>query len=311
MPPVGKRARKGPRKSAPKKLRAKKKATPAPASYGHTMVQRVGMAGGAGLVAVLLIGAALLWSGGVIGRIGEDVTRSAGQSTARAMIAAGFDIRRITVVGRDKTSHYAIENALGPVTGMSLMHFSPDEARARIEQIGWVRSAAVSRLWPNQINISIRERTPAALWQVAGSLRLVDHGGAIIREIGAYEYTDLPMIVGVGAPEAAAGILAVLDEVGLFDGRITALVRVSDRRWNLRLGNEMDVKLPETGYGQAVRDLAVLHEAVGVLERNFEYIDLRDPERAFFHCHGAAQSDNPPLNVLSGEFYCDSPALAP
>ncbi len=268
------------------------------------LLRRAGMAGGAGLVTALLVAIVVLWASGVIGRVAEDASRGAGQQVARIMISAGFDVRRVTIVGRDKTSRYAITNALGPVDGTSLMHFDPHEARARIEQIGWVRSAAVSRLWPNQINVSIRERVPAALWQVSGSLRLVDHAGAVIREIGAYEYTDLPLIVGAGAPEAAASILASLAEVKVFDGRVAALVRVSDRRWNLRLGNEMDIKLPETGYAQAVEDLAVLHEAVGVLDRNFEYIDLRDPERAFFRCHGAAQSSQPRLSVLSRDYTC-------
>lgn len=299
MPPVKKK------KAATKKTKRKTTAKSSQVAFTDNLLQRIGMAGGAGIAVVAVLTFVVLWASGVIGRVAEDTTRSAGKVMAQSMVSAGFDIRKITIVGRDKTSQYAIKNALGPVDGTSLMHFNPNTARARIEQIGWIRSAAVSRLWPNQINISIREREPAALWQVAGSLRLVDHDGAIIREIGAYEYTDLPLIVGAGAPEAAAGILNILEEIDIFDGRIAALVRVSDRRWNLRLANDMDIKLPETQYDKAIRDLAVLQEAVGVLDREFEYIDLRDPERAFFRCQGAAKTDQPSLNVLSREFTCN------
>lgn len=274
------------------------------------IMRRVGVAGGLGIGFVALIAVGMLWASGVFGRFSEDVVRNTQSFTARTMISAGFDIRKITVVGRDRTASQAITNALGPVLGSSLMHFDPHSARARVEQLGWVRSVAVSRIWPNQINVSIREREPAALWQINGSFRLIDQEGAIIREVGTLEYPNLPFIVGEEAPEMAADLMDVLGEVEVFDDRVAALMRVKGRRWTLRLNlpgeKTMDIKLPENDYQQAVRDLAVLHDAVGVLDRDFEYIDLRDPERAFFLCHGAKSKKGPPLNVLSGDFSCAS-----
>jgi len=273
--------------------------------YDNGMImQRLGMAGGVAITVAVIVVGLVLWTSGIVGVMAENITKGTNQQIAKTMIASGMGVDRITVTGREKTSLDAIENAIGAVQGTSLAHFNPHEVRARIEEIGWVRKASVTRLWPDEINVSIRERTPAAVWQMSQALRLIDHDGAIIREIGAYEFSNLPLIVGSGAPEAAAGILSILQDMPVFNGRITALVRVSGRRWNLRMSNNMDVKLPEYDYETALNELALLQESSNILDRNFKYIDFRDPERAFFRCAGASGNEIPALDVLKRDFSC-------
>lgn len=272
------------------------------------MVTRLKTAGGAAFGGVVLVAVAVLWIGGYFGMVIEATTKTVERQVASLMVSAGLDVQKITILGRDETSLPAVRNALGPINGTSMLHFDPHAARARIEDIGWVRSASVSRLWPNHVHISVREREPAAVWQVTGTLRLIDREGAIIREIGSYEYSGLPLIVGAGAPEAASTLLRLLGELGDLEERVTALVRVSDRRWNLRLNNRMDIKLPEFGFEKALRDLAVLQDTVNVLDHEFEYIDLRDPERTYFRCQttgdGRVPSQPTAKELLSQGFSC-------
>lgn len=270
------------RKATRKKTKASQKV-----NYRQAIADRLGRAGMLALGAVGFVIVCVLWAGGYIGQFVEGTTKSVERQIAGGMVAAGFDIKDITIVGRKNTSVEAIGNALGPVLGTSMMHFDPYTARARIEEIGWVRAVSVSRLWPDRINISIREREPAAVWQVSGTLRLVDRDGAVIREIGTLEYSGLPHIVGIGAPETAARILGVVDQASVLRSRITSLVRASDRRWDLYIDGRTIVKLPEFGFEDAVRELSVLDETVGVLDHPFEYIDFRDPERVYFKCRSA------------------------
>src|SRR5690606_11863498 len=61
--------------------------------------------------------------------------------------------------------------------------------------------------------------------------------------------------------------------------RVRAFVRVSDRRWNLRLENGVDVKLPETGVAKALSDLAAYDTKYKVLSRDIVSVDLRLPDR--------------------------------
>ncbi len=172
----------------------------------RTYLSNYATAAAAGLTVVGLIGAFMLWSGGYIGLMGEHI----GRSVDRTAVAAGFEVRRITAKGFENANEAEILSALGPVIGSSILKFDPYAAQARVEDLGWVRSAAVSRLWPDTVHVSVRERAPAAVWQLSGAMHLIDQNGAVIREVDAYEYSNLPLIVGAGAPASASGMLQAL-----------------------------------------------------------------------------------------------------
>ncbi len=243
----------------------------------------------AGIAVVGVIAILLLWSGGYFGLLGERLNRIAGAGA----VSAGFEVKRITVMGQRQTSEQDLLAAVGPVIGSSLLHFDAYAARARVEDLGWVRSAAVSRLWPDTVHVSIREREPAAVWQLSGALHLIDQNGAVIREIGAYEYSYLPLIVGAGAPGSASGILQALRDQPALKDRTAALIRVGDRRWNLRTKAGIDVKFPEENFGEAVVYLAQLQSRLALLDEPLEYIDLRNPENFVYREKGASETALP------------------
>ncbi|WDI30399.1 cell division protein FtsQ/DivIB [Hyphococcus flavus] len=246
------------------------------------------------LLAIVAVG--FLWAGGYFGLAGEQLNRFAGERA----VSAGLEIERITARGMSRASEEEILNAIGPVIGSSIMHFDADRARAAVEQIGWVRVAAVSRLFPNTVHVSVREREPAAVWQLSGDLHLIDGEGAVIREVNAYEYADLPLIVGAGAPGAASDMLKALQAEPLLWGRASALIRVSDRRWNLKTREGIDIKFPETGERAAVRYLARLQDETRLLDDMLEYIDLRNPDYFVYRRKGGASNEQP-LGRLKNE----------
>ncbi|WP_425409523.1 cell division protein FtsQ/DivIB [Hyphococcus sp.] len=243
----------------------------------------------AGSVLIALIAIAFLWAGGYVGLAGEKLNRVAGNGA----VSAGLEITRITARGVSQTAEQDVLNAVGPVIGSSIVHFDPDRARAAVEQLGWVRTAAVSRLLPNTVHVSVRERAPAAVWQLSGELHLIDDEGAVIRQVNAYEYADLPLIVGAGAPDAASSMLQALQDEPILWGRASALIRVSDRRWNLKTREGVDIKFPEMGERDAVRYLARLQEELLLLDEPLEYVDLRNPENFVYRRKGAAPAEEP------------------
>lgn len=268
-----------------KKSGARKR--PSAVSRVAALFERYTVAGAAGSLMLLGLIAIVLWAGGYFAMIGRAVDRTANETA----VAAGLEIRRVLLRGAHQTSHDEVIEALGPVVGASIAHLSLSDARARIENLGWVRAAAVTRLYPDTISISLREREPAAVWQIDGDLHLIDSEGALIREVGAYEYSNLPLIVGAGAPEAASGILQALAGEPEVSRRAYALIRVGERRWNMRLRNNVDVKLPEADYVKAIGDLGLLQEAQGLLDQPIEYIDLRDKERMVIRKRGDPQPE--------------------
>lgn len=267
---------------AVKKKSGSRKKTPSAAQRFASIFERFTIAGAAGAAIILSLIAIVLWAGGYFAVVDRSIDRAANA----VAVAAGLEVRRVLLRGAHQTAHDEVIDALGPVVGESILHLSLEQARARIEDLGWVRSAAVTRLLPDTISISVREREPAAVWQLKGVLYLIDETGAVIREVEAGEYANRPLIVGVGAPEAAGGILKAIAGKGQLQKRIYALVRVGERRWDMRLRNEIEIKLPEENFESAIADLELLQSAQGTLDQKIKYIDLRDPERMVIRKRG-------------------------
>lgn len=278
------------KKKAPAKSRRKSRKKPAGFFDRVTAVwNNMSRAALAGSVLIAVVALGFLWAGGYIGLMGEKLSRVAGVGA----VNAGFEIKRITARGVDHASEQDILAAVGPVIGASILHFDADRARASVEQLGWVRSAAVSKLLPDTVHVSVREREPAAVWQLSGDLHLIDDTGAVIRQVDAYEYADLPLIVGAGAPGAASEMLKALQAQPELWRRASALIRVSDRRWNLKMKSGVDVKLPETGAADSVAYLARLQAETGLLDEPLEYVDLRNPENFVYRTKDALAMDMP------------------
>lgn len=276
------------------KRRSRKKA-PSFVQRAAAVFENYTIAGVAGAGVILSLVLVVLWAGGYFGMAVRVADRAVGGATA----SAGLEVRRVLLRGAHQTAHEEILEALGPIVGAPIVKVSLKDVRERVEALGWVRAAAVTRLMPDTIVVSIREREPAAVWQIDYTLNLIDATGAIIREVGDREFSTLPLIVGSGAPDAAATLLTALHRHEELTRRTLALVRVGDRRWNLRLRNEMVIMLPETAFEKAVDDVALLHAAHATLDQPLEYIDLRDPERTVMRRRGETGEENAPFLSVS------------
>jgi cell division protein FtsQ len=191
----------------------------------------------------------------------------------------GLVVEDIEVDGRSRTTKAAILRAVGAARGTPILSVSPGQAKAQLEALPWVRSAAVERQLPDTIHITIVERTPLAFWQRRGKLALIDNDGVVITDEHLDRFPGLIVLVGEDAPHNAAALLELVASEPTIANRVVAAVRVGGRRWKLHLDNGIDVELPEENAAGAWRQLAELERQSQVLARNIEVIDMRLPDR--------------------------------
>lgn len=108
---------------------------------------------------------------------------------------------------------------------------------------------------------------------------MIDRSGAVIPGARGESFAGLPLLVGDDAPAHAADLLAMLAGEPDIVSRVVAAVRVRGRRWNVRLDNGIDVRLPENGPAAAWAQLARIEREHGLLQRDVVAIDLRTPDR--------------------------------
>jgi len=224
-----------------------------------------------GLAALALI------VGGVLAA--DPAARLRGIASAISGTGIGFTVQEIRVEGREYTPRAIFDTALGVARGDATLGFNPAEARRRLEASAWVESAHVERRLPGTIIVRINERRAFAIWQRDGRFSVIDREGRVMQTDNIGAFGPLPLVVGAGANEAAAGIIDLLRAQPGIAARVDAAVRVSERRWNLKLNGGGDVLLPEGHEAAALTRLADLHGRERLLDRPVAAIDMRLPDR--------------------------------
>jgi cell division protein FtsQ len=234
---------------------------------------------GASIVVVLL-------TGGVYGAVqlnrsllGQSLLQSAADRIMQGTALLGLTVADITVEGRETTDRETILTALGAAVGTPILAVSPTRVKEQLEALPWVRTAVIERRLPSTLYIRLVERKPLALWQHGGKLELLDHDGSVIPVTRLERFAKLPLVVGDGAATHAAELLEMLASDPDLASRVTAAIRVGDRRWNLRVDNATDVLLPAAETASAWSQLARLERSSSILKREVLTIDLRLPDR--------------------------------
>lgn len=231
------------------------------------------------LAATLFLALAASWQAGVFAVARERVVMVAGDTAARAGLVLGA----IELTGLDRTTRTEMIAALGVASGDPMLALDITAVRKRAEALPWVREAAIARRLPDALSVTVQERVPYALWQLNGTLWLMDETGTRITRRNLGRFSGLPLIVGEGAGREAAALFTILAEEPGLEGQVRAAVRVGARRWNLEFQNGVRLMLPEVGAEYGPRDawarFAELQRRHGLLEREVTTLDMRLDDR--------------------------------
>ncbi|WP_082765511.1 MULTISPECIES: cell division protein FtsQ/DivIB [unclassified Phenylobacterium] len=275
MPAVGRggsRVAAKPRAKGPASPRAKRPAAKAEGAVAPRLnaKQILMIAGG---VLTLALGVTLATGGR-----GQQIADAVGAGVSGKFGEAGFRLETVHVQGASALATPDIVRAANVHKDDPLLGLDLNALRERVEKVGWVQEARVVRLLPNTLVIAVKERRQLAVWQHGGRSVVIDDKGQVIPEADPASFTDLPLVVGAGGAKHAGEILPTLAQRPKLMARMEALVRVDDRRWDLRMKDGALIQLPAVDEEQALMQLEQLDLRSRILELGFERIDLRNPD---------------------------------
>ncbi len=231
-------------------------------------------------LAVVAVSAGV-WSGGYIGA----AANAANSGMERLLAQMGFAVHKISLSGHEQTPADAAYRAVGIQPGDPVFAIDPAAARARLLALPWVGDAEVRRHFPDVVSVRLIEKRPFALWRSGGTMWIIERSGAVITTADRNAFPRLPLLLGEGAPDAAATIVDALAKQTAVSARLQAIERIGDRRWDLHLNGGVVVRLPEEQWESQLVELEKLIVEKGVLERDVETIDLRYPDNYVFKLH--------------------------
>jgi len=193
--------------------------------------------------------------------------------------SAGFRITTVAINGRKQLTQDEVL-ASGGVNGRSSLLFLDAAAvRDRLKANPWIADATVLKLYPGQLQIDIVERSAFALWQQDGRLSVISEDGTVLEPYLSSRFVSLPLVVGKGAETHARDFLALLARYPQVHAVTKAAIFVGERRWNLRLKDGLDIRLPENEVGNALASLSKLDRDDRLFSRDIVAVDMRLPDR--------------------------------
>jgi cell division protein FtsQ len=232
-----------------------------------------------GIAATVLILLGSTGFGIVKGGHVEELTSALSDTRNALANSAGFRITSVAINGRKQMTQDEVL-AIGGVNGHSSLLFLDAEAvRDRLKANAWIADATVLKLYPGQLQIDIVERTAFALWQQDGRLSVIADDGAVLQRYVTRRFIPLPLVVGKGAETRARDFLALLNRYPQVRAATKAVIFVGERRWNLRLKDGLDIRLPENDVGNALATLSAFDKEDRLFSRDIVAVDMRLPDR--------------------------------
>lgn len=201
---------------------------------------------------------------------------------------AGFRIAAVALSGQRHVTREEVLATAGVTGTASLLLLDVEAARDRLKRNPWIADATVLKLYPDQLQIGIKERAPFALWQKEGRVSAIADDGTVLEAYVDPRLLRLPLVVGAGAETQAKEFLSLLSRYPELRDQVRASILVGERRWNLRLKNGIDIRLPEADVEQALVRLVALDHDKKLLSRDIVVVDLRLPDRLTVRLSDAA-----------------------
>jgi cell division protein FtsQ len=260
---------------------------PPPSRFAHFIHRFAAHAGrwrvlrGIEIVFVALLLAATALYGAIRGGHADAVMDSIHNVADVLAQRVGFQSANVSIEGAGRLGRADVLRIAGITESSTLFLIDADATRTRLLRNSWIAEATVAKLYPDRLEITIVEKKPFAVWQSHGSFFVIAKDGTVIDQLARERVREagMPIVVGEGADHQAQDFLAVLDHFPAVRDETVAAVWVAERRWNLRLKNGTDVRLPEEDTDVALMRLVALDRDKRILSRDVSVIDMRFPDR--------------------------------
>jgi cell division protein FtsQ len=110
----------------------------------------------------------------------------------------------IQIMGNSQVTRPELLSVFGSDLGRNIFYIPLRQRRTALEQLPWVEHATVMRLMPDQLRVSIVERTPVAFVRQGNAIGLVDANGVLLHlpaAAMAAKHYSFPVVTGISSAD--------------------------------------------------------------------------------------------------------------
>lgn len=191
----------------------------------------------------------------------------------------GMALETVKIGGNTVVPSPHILDALALPQGYPMLAINTKQHRRKLEQMGWIKSATVTKQLPNTLVVQITEHTPIAIWQNNKTYQLVSADGDLMGHSHLNKFLNLLLLVGKDAPARVHEVTAILNRMPLIRDSIKSATLQAERRWTLTTQSGIEILFPVHDAPENADFLNTMHQDKGLLNRDIIRIDLRIPDR--------------------------------
>ena len=208
-----------------------------------------------------------------------NLPRRAGLAMGEQIGRAGLSVKHIDVTGIDRMDRLSVYAVALEQKSTAMPLVDLQGVRDKLLKYGWIADARVSRRFPDTLVIDIVERKPAAVWQHAQQLTLVDAKGIALEPVKLDAMPDLPLVIGPDANVQATQLTALMANAPQLKPVLDGASWIGNRRWDLRFQSGETLMLPEGSEraAAALRKFAERDATQRLLGNGAARFDMRDP----------------------------------
>lgn len=120
-------------------------------------------------------------------------------------------VENINITGNSYLTKSEIINTSTIKHGESLILLSLSDAKRRVENLSWIKTSTVKKIWPNSVTIKIEERKPLLALSYHGSFVIIDTEGVCLDIRSNFAEVNLPIINGY-VPEGVSSGEKIMSE---------------------------------------------------------------------------------------------------
>ena len=191
-----------------------------------------------------------------------------------------FMLDALSIEGASDSLNAEIREVLGLHFPISSFDLDLAELRERVLSLPPVEIAEAHIKGGGILHIKVDEKIPALLLKKEIGFNILSENGEYIRSVSSRQhFSDLPVITGEGAENAASQATTIFKTIYRNLDQVRGLVFVGQRRWNIIMTSGQVVMLPEKDPEQAIQKILILDKAEQILSRQIAVFDFRLPSR--------------------------------
>lgn len=144
----------------------------------------------------------------------------------------------------------------------------------------WITKIVITRNLPGDLNITVSEFVPFAIWHSEDQKYLIDRDGNVVPYEDSEEFSSMMILSGKGANTNVRSLFNILVIDPDLSKNVYSATWVGNRRWDIRFDSGLLVKLPEKSIAEAWQKLIKINNLPGSLN-GLKIIDLRVSDKIY------------------------------